>query len=83
LSLLLVLGLAVAIWQPRTALLGGLLCLGVILLVAALLEALAHPSLDPGPDLHAAWGTWLAILTIVVACTGTAIAVGLVVRDGR
>ncbi len=83
LSLLLVVGLAVAIWRPRAAVLGGLLCLGVILLAAALLEALAHPSLDPGPDLHAAWGTWLGILAIVVACTGTTIAIGLAIRDGR
>ena len=82
-SLLLVVGLAVAIWRPRAAVLGGLLCLGVILLAAALLEALAHPSLDPGPDLHAAWGTWLGILAIVVACTGTTIAIGLAIRDGR
>jgi len=83
LSLLLVVGLAVAVWRPRAALLGSLLCLGVLLLAAALLEAVAHPSLDPGPDLHAAWGAWIGVLAAVVACAGMAAGIGLVIRDGR
>lgn len=62
-------GIAMSLLYPRTVILVLALGVGMLLLVATILEWSAHPSLDPGPDLHSDWGTWIGALAVIAACS--------------
>jgi hypothetical protein len=69
-------GLAIA--TPRNVRMTILLSVATVLVVATLLEVLARTSVDPGPNLHAAYGAWVggtaAVLAWVAIASATCLA---------
>lgn len=78
--LMLTLGIAMAaallvglVW-PRRSWLFVLLGLATVLAAVTALEATAHLTVNPGPNLHADYGAWIGVAAAVVAWIGIAAA---------
>jgi hypothetical protein len=66
--------IGVAISTPRKVPMSLLLLVASSLLVATLLEGFAHLAVNPGPNLHADYGTWVGSVAAVLAWVDIAVA---------
>lgn len=74
LGVLTVLAIVTGLLWPRRAWLVVVLVLAGVLVVVTLLEATAQLSVDPGPNLNAAYGAWIGSTAAVLAWCGIAVA---------